>query len=470
MKTLSKIVTIQSQLNFFDRRKEIDRLIQRLQAGKNITLDLNMHITEVTTILKSAVSELSFLDTDEIDKKIPQLIELNEGLRTYYRSHIQARWNIRKFYRNSVKSLKDFYNSQHALLEKMRDDTVQFQKDLKGLGNMLDAEPNTYINYINHNRDELVNLEKTFQSVNEKLDAAYGGISGRIPKARQRLEEFATSTHIYKLYKVDTMEWIASFISIMHSLNEFLESEKQFITHSILKERSKLSGSQFVFESDEEYYDYMKNWNSDWGVDKFAGIIGNVTSFKYPIAYFEPNSGEVLRNVISGDPFYVIDNRTYPYTKLLDQLPDASHKKLLLYNKLKAQTGMVPGSIGLCVSWNNFPFYTHGEINKDLSLMCSLLRPGGYALFNYADAHTVPGSRFIEDNNFPIIWSERMDRFAQENGLELIKKFVDESTGTSQIYPFSICLYRKEGETEDLNLVNKVGLVLPDLAYLKKKE
>ena len=71
MKTLSKIVTIQSQLNFFDRRKEIDQLIQRLQAGKNITLDLNIHITEVTTILKSAVSELSFLDTDEIDKKIP---------------------------------------------------------------------------------------------------------------------------------------------------------------------------------------------------------------------------------------------------------------------------------------------------------------------------------------------------------------------------------------------------------------
>jgi len=355
-------------------------------------------------------------------------------------------------------------------LAKMREDTVRFQKDLKSLGSELDAEPDTYINYINHNRDELVKLEKTFQNVNEKLDAANEGISGRIPKARQRLEDFAASTHIYKLYKADTMEWIASFISIMHLLNEFLESEKQFVTHSILKERSKTSGSQFVFDSDEEYYDYMKNWDSDWGVDKFTGMIGNVTSFKYPIAYFEPNSGEVLRQVISGDPFYVIDNRTYPYIKLLDQLPNASHKKLLLYDKPKAQTHMVPGSVGLCVSWNNFPFYTHGQITKDLSLMCSLLRPGGYALFNYADAHTISGAKFCENNNYPIIWSERMDRLAQENDLELVKKYVDNSADHSEMYPFTICLYQKKGEAEDLNLVNKVGLVLPDLAYLKKKE
>jgi hypothetical protein len=466
MNTLTTIVKVQEQLDYVGRIKNIDELIQHVQDGKNITKELNGHVKQVIKLFEKSVTELDFLDTTDISKSIPKLYTVFATLRKYHRIQTKLKWNIRKFYNTSAQSLAEFYTQQHELLEKLRRNTEQFQSDITNFGSELMENSETYTNYINHNQDELDKLDKTYHNLNEKLDVLHSGIQKRLPKARQRLIDFADSIVIYTdNYKQEISNSVSEFIAIIHSINDLLETEKQFKTHSLLKERSKESGSLFVFTSEEEYYKYMLKWNSEFGIEKLLGIVGNVTSFKYPTAYFDPNSGEALRSIVSGDPFYVIDDKTYPYIKMLEQVHDASHRKLLLYSKKKAQVEMVPGSIGITISWNNFPFSTHGQISKDLSLMASLLRPGGYALFNYADAYTVAGATFIEENKMPVIWRDRMERIAADNGLELVSRYDDKQ----HKYPFSICLFRKEGEIPELNLVNKVGLVLPDLNFLKKK-
>lgn len=468
MKTLSKIVTVQDRLDYVGRLRDIDNLIQRVQNGKNITQDVfRKHIFEVIKTLEHAVNTVDFFDTDETKEKISTLYTLFEDLKTYHRQHVQLRWNIRKFSKNSTYTLEQFHTEQHRLLEELKNNTNNFQSQIEALGFDLIKNAETYTNYINHNQDELTKLHKSHQQFYTKLNSLKEGLERRIPLAKERLLDYAASTAIYvDDYKQKISDNVNEFVNIMHSVNEVLESEKQYTTHAILKERSKESGSLFVFEGEEQYYNYMLKWNNKWGVEKMLGIVGNVSSFKYPIAYFDPNSGEVLRSIVSGDPFYVVDDKTYPYIKLLEQVHQANHKKLLLYSKKKAQTEMVPGSVGLCVSWNNFPFYTHGQITKDLSLMSSLLRPGGYAVFNYADAHSVAGARFIDENKMPLIWRERMERIISDHGFELVMRYDDDL----KMYPFAICLLRKAGEIEDLNLVNKVGLVLPDLNFLKKKE
>jgi len=467
MNTLTTIVTVQDKLDYTERLRDIDDLIQRVQSGKNITQDVfRKHIFEVIKTLEYAVNTLDFLDTSDIEEKTSILYTLFENLKTYHQQHVQLRWNIRKFYKDSMHTLEQFHTEQYQLLEQLKNNNNEFQLQIEQLGFGLIENAETYTNYINHNQDELVKLQKSHQLFYTKLNSFKEGLQKRIPLAKKRLLDYAASTAIYvDDYKQKVSDSVHEFVNIMHWTNEFLESEKQFKTHSLLKERSKESGSLFVFTSEEEYYEYMLKWNNEWGVEKLLGIVGNVTSFKYPTAYFDPNSGEVIRSLVSGDPFYVVDDKTYPYIKLLENIHQASHRKLLLYSKKKAQTEMVPGSVGLCVSWNNFPFYTHGQITKDLSLMSSLLRPGGYAVFNYADAHSVAGAHFIEENRMPLIWRERMERIASDHGLELVMRYDD----NLKMYPFAICLFQKVGETEDLNLVNKVGLVLPDLNFLKKK-
>ena len=468
MKNLTKVVEVQEQLDCVNRLKDIDELIQRVQTGKNVTQDIfRRHIPEVIETLEHAAKTLNFLDTADIQQKIVTLYKSYNKLKTYHRHHVQTKWNIRKFYKNSIELVEQFHINQHLALEQLKDNTDNFQSSIKQFGDELMENSETYVNYINHNQDEITKLLKTHSQFLTKLNSLSDGLTKRIPLAKERLLDYAATIAIYNDdYKEVVSDIITEFINIIHSVHDTLEFEKQTRTYTLLKERSKLSSSLFIFESEEEYYDYMLQWSSEHGVQIMNGMVGGVSDFKYPTAYFDPNSGETLRTIVSGDPFYVIDDKTYPYIKLLEQLHDASHKKLLLYSKKKAQVEMLPGSIGIGISWNNFPFSTHGQISKDLSLMSSLLRPGGYALFNYADAHTVAGARFIEENKMPVIWRDRMERIAADNGLELVSRYDDKQ----KKYPFSICLFQKVGKIEDVNLVNKIGLVVPDVNFLKKKE
>ena len=120
-------------------------------------------------------------------------------------------------------------------------------------------------------------------------------------------------------------------------------------------------------------------------------------------------------------------------------------------------------SIGVCISWNNFPFITQGNIYKEIQLISELLKPGGYAIFNYADAHSVQGAEFVEKNIVPVIWKERIDRYTQEFDL------IEIDTNFYAGYPFTVSVYQKIGKTPELKLINKLGLVLPDQKQLNQK-
>jgi hypothetical protein len=250
--------------------------------------------------------------------------------------------------------------------------------------------------------------------------------------------------------------------SFFNRLDKDLEIAKNRATSKLVKERSRLTLDLFNWDNDSQYMKYMSHWKSEFIIDKFLGIAGQYLEWKYPVAYIDPNIGELTKHILSGDPFYVIDDRTMPYDNLLQSLPVESQRKIHRYNKNISDSELEDSSIQVCISWNNFPFMTQGNINKDLILMSKILKPGGYAIFNYADAHSVEGIKFCTGDIVPVCWKQKIDQFARENQL------TEKVTYNFKDYPFSVAVYQKEGHTDDINIVNKLGLVLPDPDHLQR--
>ena len=171
MNTLTTIVTVQDKLDYTERLRDIDDLIQRVQSGKNITQDVfRKHIFEVIKTLEYAANTLDFLDTDDIEEKTSILYTLFENLKTYHQQHVQLRWNIRKFYKDSMHTLEQFHTEQYLLLEQLKNNNNEFQLQIEQLGFGLIENAETYTNYINHNQDELVKLQKSHQLFYTKLN------------------------------------------------------------------------------------------------------------------------------------------------------------------------------------------------------------------------------------------------------------------------------------------------------------
>ena len=120
-------------------------------------------------------------------------------------------------------------------------------------------------------------------------------------------------------------------------------------------------------------------------------------------------------------------------------------------------------SAGMCVSWQNIPFKKIGEVRKDIELMARIAAPGGYVVFDYVDANDSASAAAIEQGLFSFQWRERILEFLAENNLEILHeiKFLD--------YQPVVLFCKKNGELPELNLNNKMGLVLADNAVLEEK-
>jgi len=315
--------------------------------------------------------------------------------------------------------------------------------------NKIDLEP--HLNYLELNANmSLGKYDKDFKY--------------KIPAVRKRLIPTIEKNVYLEFHKSNPnfVDNLKKILELVCNLCNDLEKEKKKKTQQILKDRRYNWSDAFVWDNDQEYLDYAKYWTNDFIVGEFLGLVGQYVDWKYPIAYIEPNVGELTRHIISGDPFYVIDDRVLPYENLLKTLPNESQRKISRYDKKTATTELENSSVGMCVSWNNYPFMTQGKIAKDIKMVSDLLRPGGLFVCNYADAHSVDGAKFVEKSNVPVFWKERMDQFASENNL------VEISSHEFNEYPFKLAVYGKIGKMPELPVTNKIGLVLPNETHLQQ--
>ena len=432
IENLSEIVKAQHIIQHKHFDLEIDRIIQFLDNNDRVR---RKEIKEIFGEVKQLIHSLQ--DTKIISQYTRLYNDIYDTIYLYEKDFLVKH--------RSVKTLV-----RHL-------DVIQqnYQKDLSNakqvFSETLDVKLDEYFNLFELNLD-LLNRDYTHNFL-DKIDVFDTRINGNLSKK------------IYKNYQTAKNKLHADLLemkSFFNLLDKSLEIAKNRATSKLVKERSQLTLDLFNWDNDSQYMKYMSHWKNEFIIDKFLGIAGQYLDWKYPVAYIDPNIGELTRHILSGDPFYIVDDRTMPYDNLLQFLPPASQRKTYHYDKKISDSNLEDSSVQVCISWNNFPFMTQGNINKDLILMSKILKPGGYAIFNYADAHSAEGTKFCNDSIVPVCWKQKIDQFARENQL------TEKVTYNFKDYPFSIAVYQKDGHTDDINIVNKLGLVLPNPDYLQQ--
>lgn len=320
--------------------------------------------------------------------------------------------------------------------------SYKLSKILKAIDDINKIDQETLLVSVNSELKELINILNEFNLVNNgKAKRDYNLVIEKINQANSTIKE------------------------ILELSNEFykkISAEKNIAHQTLLKE---INNKSYVFEwpNDNDYLQHRRNWKVSGAViEQVTGLIGKYIDWRFPIVYMEPHTAELTRYLISGDPFYFVDERSLPYEVMLKSMPVESINRIYHYKKSSADV-LEPNSAGMCVSWQNIPFKKIGEIRKDIELMAKIAAPGGYVVFDYIDANNAESADAIEQGLFSFQWRERILQFLNENNLEILHeiKFLD--------YHPVLLFCKKSGELPELNLNNKLGLVLPDHDVLKQK-
>jgi len=284
---------------------------------------------------------------------------------------------------------------------------------------------------------------------NMRLGHALGGIDVKnAGQMRRRLKE------LHDLYgKINGA--LYDIAGIKPGLAQDLETAREAAHQALLKEVAA-GPDKFAVEDGATYMTARGHWvTSRSTLTQIAGIIGKYVEWQYPVLYVEPNTAEVFRVLVAGDPFYVLEDWPEATTALIDSLPMESKNKINVYTR--ATLPELPhNSMGLVVSWKNLMFKRVGAFRKDIALMAKRAMPGGYVMFDYVDASTVNGARAVEAGLCSFMWRERLLEYLEENQLELVEEhdFLDQ--------PITFVVAKRHGDLPMTNLIGKLGYLIMD--------
>jgi hypothetical protein len=260
-----------------------------------------------------------------------------------------------------------------------------------------------------------------------------------------------------------TEERLAALQQVLDDIHLTLEQQRKSTHQTMLK---LINNNEYLhsWNNEEDYFLQRSRWHNQQIVDATTPLLAQYVNWQFPVAYLEPNTADLIHHVISGDPFYIIDDYVLPYNKILQKFPKEAKNKFLHYTKAQVHH-IEKASVGLAISWKNFPFKKLGEIRNDIALLADITRPNGLVIFDYVDALTYNGALYIENHNCAFQWKDRIHQFVKESNLEIIKEIEHPN------YPFKTCFCYKKGTDSKpkLNLHNKIGLVLADQSVLAER-
>lgn len=210
---------------------------------------------------------------------------------------------------------------------------------------------------------------------------------------------------------------------------------------SIVTSLNKLQGQYEQQAMAQDRYDFVDTFRSKDDLidrrsfelnDKCIGIIkqriAKYTEWFYPGLILFPSDVRLTQNFVAMEPMYLADVFTDVIDKHLEPFQQVYRDKTPTYkiDYYNHNLDMLPQEqFGFIMCVNTFPFFHKDLVEKYLTGIFALLRPGGTLLFNYANCDLPNICSRFEDGNYLSYHNEHiMEETYKRIGYEHIYDFV----------------------------------------------
>lgn len=163
----------------------------------------------------------------------------------------------------------------------------------------------------------------------------------------------------------------------------------------------------------------------DENTERFFDRITQLSDWRYPGMFMNPQEQQIIDNMASSDPLYLVDMNESTLVGIREKMNDIYRHRVRPYvidrfiPRRKYFGDLPTNQFGLIVVWNtinNFPLSMCEQVLKQL---LELLRPGGTLLFTYNDCDNAYNIRTFEQNFRQFTPGSVLSRTAQELGYDI---------------------------------------------------
>ena len=174
-----------------------------------------------------------------------------------------------------------------------------------------------------------------------------------------------------------------------------------------------------TYEELLEYHRKMYHYNSEFD-DHITALLGSHSDWRGSVLLYRMYDPMMLQKFISFYPMYVLDLYREHAQTLRDCFNPTQMRKVRFYD-LDHLDQMPKQNMKLIVTYNHFTHCDHDKIIRDLTMLKSLLSPGGTICFNFTDSETAVGASAFESNMRSFVLGSEIRKIAYKLELDVAK-------------------------------------------------
>ena len=279
--------------------------------------------------------------------------------------------------------------------------------------------------------------------------------------------------HEYMEGYVERLQFIQSLIV---EIEEMLQKENRTITNQleVLSKKFYLANYdlELAYDTAESIREARKMTITKKADEDLRTRIGKYVDWKYPILELGCRDGEMTKELVAGDPLYIVDN----YQEFIDSTmasfnPQYQHRvRPYVIRDNQPYEGPGPNvddfaklpqeQFGFVFSYNYFNYRSIQGIKDYLGLLHKVMRPGGVMMFTYNNADQEQQAAYAEGYFMSYMPKSLLIPLCQSMGFDIIT--------THDIGVLSWIEIKKPGELESIKAHQALARVLEVDKYPKE--
>lgn len=245
---------------------------------------------------------------------------------------------------------------------------------------------------------------------------------------------------------------------------EILTALKQSIIQ--LEEKIDEVATALCDDTYKELYseaNFPKNINVKYGENLEEQIVSKISQYSdwhYPGLQINPREKKWIDCMTTSDPLYLTNHNINPVKKIIADYTEAYQHRLRLYEISDRDFSILPqNQFGFILCWDSFTYLSRDKIEKYISEIVNLLRPGGVFMFNYNNCDLADSAYVVDHQAGSYMSASLLKKILNQNGLEIIN-LIDLKTADTFYNYISLAEVKKPGSLGTIKMHPALGKIL----------